>query len=234
MTTETAVKARPISFNAEMVNALLAGRKTMTRRIVKPQPLEMVDGEPFKYSNDGNDTLKQIECPYGEVGSQLYVREGLQIVRDTPACDEPKGPYACYAADGSHIWHKRIAGRVLWRWQKPTLAPMFMPRILSRITLEIAEIRVERVCEISNVDALAEGCESNECPDCDGSGDEVSGEFKGQPCANCSGEGRLSESTNFRRLWQSIHGDDEVKSWQSNPYVWAISFRVIEPQVLAP
>jgi len=114
---------RPIVFSTAMVNALLEGRKTQTRTMMKLPP---------------NSSYT--------VGDRLWVQESLRGVVDTTIDDGETMPIAAYQADGSHIWTKDKF-RVPWRWAQPYLSPSQMPRKLSRITLEITAVRVERLNE---------------------------------------------------------------------------------------
>lgn len=151
-TTET--KSKPILFSAPMVQAILAGRKTMTRRVVKEQPKRgayiaynvilgwnIYRGDPL----DGNrDPIKE---PY-QIGDRLYVKESL--VRNAAGL-------ADYVADGSPV----ISGgeALAWPWRVKHLTGRYMPRKLSRITLRIKSVGVERLQDISEADAVAEGFE---------------------------------------------------------------------------
>lgn len=151
----TAIKERPILFSAPMVRALLDGRKTQTRRVVKwkfgpngtpATPIETVDqfadlvqglaenlsGDPVPFA--------ACKCPYGVPGDRLWVRETWQ---DIGCEDRTEYIYLASVADGHH---------------PPTWRPsIHMPRAASRITLEVVSVRVERVRDISEADAIAEG-----------------------------------------------------------------------------
>lgn len=194
------MKERPILFSAEMVRAILGGRKTQTRRVIKdPHGLlknytptgKTVDyGYGTRCGVKFSDTTMTIPCPYGQPGDRLWVREAFGLDFDDAilyrACKYGSKPFD----PGQEI-----------RW-KP---PIHMPRVASRIDLEITEVRVERLQDISEADALAEGCE--EGPD-----DDVTG-----------GSTAYQE---FAKLWCKIKGAD---SWVANPWVWAISFKRIKP-----
>lgn len=135
------MKQRPILFSSEMVRAILDGRKTQTRRIIKPQPAGE-DG-PFK------DYVK--DCKYGQPGDRLWVRETWATHpfynKVRPSDLKPAYTHVFYkAANNVNLSH------YAWR---PSI---FMPRWASRITLEITGVRVERVQEINYGDAVAEGC----------------------------------------------------------------------------
>lgn len=133
---------RPILFSAPMVRAILEGRKTQTRRIVKPQPLWVADPSvPFKTADA--DPKGVIRCPYGRPGDRLWVRETWT----EESVDAEDGHYRPdYRATAN--------GQPLGKW-KPSI---HMPRWASRITLEITGVRVERLRQITGPDAHAEGC----------------------------------------------------------------------------
>lgn len=190
------MKARPILFSAPMVRAVLGGCKTQKRMIVKPQPTpdaarfvpwETEEGSWAAQSNSGkmfvNASWQPVVCPYGQPGDRLWVRETFWL-------EEPWKP-------GDYISYRATEQVVLGPW-KPSI---FMPRKASRITLEIVSVRVERLQDISEDDAKAEGVEPY-APD----------------------DGRYVEG--YRELWQSING---AGSWALNPWVWRIEFKVIKP-----
>jgi hypothetical protein len=195
------MKERPILFSAPMVRALLSGTKTQTRRVVKPQPYADEQGNACwngsNFGQDGRGPLfrslaspvpssrtKRVHCPYGAPGDRLWVRETW--------CSLTTG--FAYAADP--IWSRAPGER--WR---PSI---HMPRAASRITLEITGVRVERLQDISEPDAQAEGC-ALECmtPTGDDSGSAIHG------------------PGGYRALWESINGPG---SWEANPWVWVVEF----------
>lgn len=202
-------KVRPIIFSAPMVRAILGGRKTQTRRIVKPQPMladKVVynNGEvgEWRYMHEGwrwrNEEIYEgdpFRCPYGGVGGVLWVRE---VFHTSPH-------FTClYRADyddGALL--PKVVAHGGW---KPSI---HMPRRVSRIALEITGIRVERLQEISEADAQAEGAR---CVDA------VTGREVLFPIGSRIGSYRV----HYRAIWESIHG---AGSWESNPFVWVIEFR---------
>lgn len=213
------MKTRPILMSAPMVRAILAGTKTQTRRVVKPVPSTLVDGfylpfkdEPNNWHGFGGDLIYWYgSCPYGQPGDRLWVRETWM---PDPPCDGTWG-YTAWA--GSRIG--QIAA-VPERFQHPAFCNyraswlhgtdglrwtpgIHMPRWASRITLEVTGVRVERLQDISEKDAWAEGCE--------GYDDDVTG-----------GKSGYSE---FHDLWEQINGPE---SWAANPWVWCVSFRRLE------
>lgn len=182
---------KPILFSSDMVKALLAGTKTQTRRLVKPQP---------QISHD-------IDCPYGKPGDLLWVRETWCPVDDS---DFDGGEWIDYRAtpkyEASHPagWENEPDSPDALKW-RPSI---HMPRWASRITLRITDVRVERLQEISEADAIAEGCPAVSLYSLD--------------CES------TPPSHHFRALWESINGKG---SWDENPWVWAITFEVIKQNV---
>ena len=211
------MKERPILFSAPMVRAILAGTKTQTRRVVKPQPVELPDFNRGRMSYNvrgnvyraWNPAVMDPSCPYGQTGDRLWVRETFMDLRGTGVehRPDPRGPlqrYA-YAADhqpGSFGDEARKSYGLKW---KPSI---HMPRWASRITLEITGVRVERLQDISEADAQAEGC-SLECmtPTGDDSGSAIYG------------------PGGYLALWESING---AGSWDVNPWVWVVEFKRVE------
>jgi len=196
------MKTRPILFKGEMVRAILAGRKTQTRRIVKPQPIPFQPNYPHPEAEClaaigkpwmpvGGVNVERWKCPHGSIGDRLWVRETFQT--GEYAQNEPRG--AVYRATNPD-WQTQEG----WKW-KPSL---FMPRSLSRITLEITGVRCERLQNISEADAKAEGCDGN-CPV-----GYIPAHQK-SPCVY-----------RYAQLWESING---AGSWSENPWVWVIEFK---------
>lgn len=220
------MKERPILFSGAMVRAILSGRKTQTRRVCKSLIWTDVEDMPPNCTRYGNVAVVQ-KCPYGESGDRLWVKETFST---DAVCMYPC-PQAWYRATdfndrsdlkGWHVCPKHARGRwadclACWeeregrkfRW-KPSI---FMPRLLSRITLEIVSVRVERLEDISEADALAEGIERD------------AAEFKNYnvkdkafPWVGGSGAAVFS----YRTLWESING---AGSWEANPWVWVVEFK---------
>jgi hypothetical protein len=195
------IKERPILFQGDMVRALLDGRKGQTRRLVKPQP-EVSDkghlmGEWLRKPLDGL-LLPQLQditihCPFGQIGDRLWVRES--IVRGY--CGDMD--MSRYAADGMPT----VADA--WPWKRNNLASIHCPRGLSRILLEVTGVRVERLNDISEADAKAEGCE---------------------PSIVGADLDHLKYRAGYQTLWERINSD---VIWEANPYVWVVAFRRIWP-----
>ena len=252
---------RPILFSASMVRALLAGTKTQTRRVVKPQPpaqfvdyngghpasFDVSSGRPgFCWSLGRADASqrfwpgmhKQVYCPYGAPGDRLWVRE-------TWARDSEDGAvfYRADVGTGNEAddWQHNIDfGASGYRW-RPSI---HMPRAASRITLEITAVRVERLQDISEADAIAEGVQPMASPLAvntwwqgykDFDGDLIHQQFKGDEPPDWMIEPKKMKPLThlnrsavdmYRALWIQLHG---VESWDANPWVWVLTFRRVEP-----
>ena len=200
----TSMKERPILFSKPMVQAILVGRKTMTRRVIKPQPdsrgLRTTDVLFEDYHG------KEFKCPY-ELGMILWVRETFRNAHGMPT--GPRYEYKATALkDGVPI-------------DEPWKPSIFMPREACRIMLEITNIRVERLQDISEEDAINEGVEiAAYRPDII---------YKQYTLDDNKRKIKLSgwETAyySFKSLWQSINGPE---SWTANPWVWVIEFKRID------
>jgi hypothetical protein len=212
------MKTRPILFSALMVRALLNGTKTQTRRIVKPQ--ESIHGPcqsgglfwiPPDMQGDPEPncpTVRAVDrCPYGQPGDRLWVKETWNTSaqwQGRKPTDIPEGVPIFFAADYSAAGCETC---------KPWHPSLFMRQWMSRITLEIVSVRVERLQSISKEDAVAEGLETTE-PGMFKSYDSKLGWL-------AVDDARLS----YRTLWESINGEG---SWDANPWVWVVEFRRVK------
>ncbi|MFU5901821.1 hypothetical protein ACM7UC_22795 [Pseudomonas aeruginosa] len=234
------MKERPILFTGPMVRALLEGRKTATRRIAKPvkhPDLGNIYAPGALVLEREPQHVIDRACPYGQPGDRLWVRETWGVISNTwdergnmvdwtpdrpatPIRDLPFGSgyysgHAIYAADGPMEWAGDDDGggesRSAW---KPSI---HMPRAISRILLEITAVRVERLQDITDDQAEAEGVERPEnitnVDVWDGAERELFNAMN-QPRAR------------FRRLWSDINGSE---SWDSNPWVWVVEFKRVTP-----
>ena len=223
------MKERPILFSAPMVQALLSGSKTQTRRVVKPKIAEPLDYFGSKSDDDDDDrTLDEllgqrteekglrvwcadypeegsvvVRCPHGQPGDRLWVRETWQK-----------------AGGGTGYWYRATDDKAdngaspVGHW-KPSI---HMPRAASRITLEITGVRVERLQDISEADCWAEGVYAGNACRCKNPLDFV------RSCGHCGL--RLIDAVGlYQTLWESINGPG---SWGLNPWVWVIEFKVLE------
>lgn len=237
------MKERPILFSGPMVKALLSGAKTQTRRLVGLDTLQVSNTPGYDLTWRGRAPLRSIAqqrrhsggcwqdvstgrflglCPYGVPGDRLWVREtwASSRVHDTT---RPSGlpmaageaPTTWYAADGTaeESWLNR--GR--WR---PSI---HMPRWASRITLEVTDVRVERLQDISEEDARAEGMDWAAPLVLPG---ERIDDDREDPREVGYGSGSFALQ-NFRKLWDSING--KRVPWATNPWVFAISFKRLSP-----
>jgi hypothetical protein len=231
-TSKSDPKERPALFSGPMVRAIRECRKTQTRRIIKPQP----PSKKFFLSESGQDcgffNCKPNEwrmsgavgvarsemgsawpkdftwrCPYGQPGDRLWVRETAKATASEEGLD-------CihYAADD---FCREITNDEIERWRKMRgyrkgdgswVTSIHMPRWASRITLEITGVRVERLQDITETDAAAEGL---------GFDSNLMGPWEGHATARDA----------FRSLWESINGPE---SWALNPFVWVLEFKRLE------
>ena len=205
------MKERPILFSAPMVRAILAGSKTQTRRALAPDLFMSSGGAVVRMASAGPATtgIREAHCPYWrEPGDRLWVRETWREWSDAAWH---------YAADGLVLPKQRdrelaefLAQRAPFTWESYTWRPsIHMPRWASRITLEVTGVRVERLQDISEADAIAEGITYSEA--LQGWHTEEGRHFH---CA--------APPKSYAGLWESINGPG---SWDANPWCWVIEFR---------
>lgn len=217
MSAQTEVKERPILFNAAMVNAILAGRKTQTRRVIPYSYLLIGDDAGYPdygfVDTNGREVCAYSKCPYGKPGDRLWVREAHR------ACDHFEiGTCVEYRADNVVIKPEWPDTQTGWKWEQDANATdweswrpsIHMPRWASRISLDVTRVRVQRLRDISEEDAQAEGCP---------------GVAFGR--GSCGDEGVLP-TDQFIPLWDSINAKRGF-GWDTNPWVWVIEFRAIKP-----
>lgn len=250
------VKERPIVMSGPIVVATIEGRKTQTRRLVRALPNGLApqcyvgrNGERWTFTGgDRAGDAHGLRCPYGASEDRLWVKEawgvgtrphpahgwidGLEYKADALAGDDALPLREVAPPEGVSLSDFEGKG---WR------SPRFMPRWASRLTLEITEIRVQRLQDISEEDARGEGVElpcvvDADCPP-----------GKGRPLIRLTGpcppirylaDPRAASIADMRRaefasLWDSINGKRLVggqpATWKANPWVWAISYRVVNP-----
>ena len=207
------MKERPIIFSGEMVRAILEGRKTQTRRVVKPQPEAVHDGEPYwfiggyrawNYRPSSAVPLRAggnpLPCPYGQPGDRLWVRETWK-----PCFDDGSGTAYRAARTPGTPEHKGP-------WKPST----FMPRDRSRLTLVIESVRVERVQAITWADAAAEAVTIGKIRQSVGYPAPWRGYMRDENPVEA-----------FNRLWDSINAKSGF-GWAVNPWVWVITFKRVE------
>lgn len=238
MTHVTETKEHPILFNGPMVRAIMEGRKTQTRRVVKtqrtsgPHQIDDLVGSP-----DAIAAFIRHKCPYGVPGGRLWVRETWADV------NTEEGPALMYRADnhvipwrsfctefgpdlgsGPSMDYEKYPGNYTMWWSdlqngedghswRPSI---FMPRWACRIMPEVVDVRVERLQEISEGDVKAEGIKHD--PEC------------GYQIATGDYRGSLTRSASlaFWALWDSINKKRGF-GWDTNPWVWVVEFRKCEP-----
>lgn len=217
---------KPIIFSTEMVRAILEGRKTQTRRVVRPQP---PDGEafygprlyyPVAIDKDGmmGPADKPIfgissegwgtKCPY-QPGRVLWVRETWGK-REVVA-----GEYHYKADYPAHVLQGLFSAKAGWRWSPP----IYMPKKAARLFLRVTGVRAEYLEEITDSDARAEGIKDGGCLSCGNN----------EPCG-CE-EPMPSPVDAFIRVWDSINAKRGY-GWNANPLVWVIEFERVDPSEL--
>lgn len=224
------MKERPILFSAPMVRAILDGSKTQTRRAVKPPrtrpafilqdhgngwwPYQSDDGESA-LCNDGNE--HPYNCPYGKPGEQLWVRETWR--HTASSLDEARAitedMCSGTAVDYRATYIDECVRELGFSKADAEMADSFevwrpsihMPRWASRITLEITAVRVERLHDISEADAVAEG---------------IARRGEGWAWYSDPWAYTMSPVTSYSDLWESINGP---QSWEANPWAWVIEFK---------
>lgn len=227
-------KERPILFSGEMVRAILDGRKSVTRRVVKWEPYEPGLNLDFSGLSVGhyntsnpasgwvlysrgrggcwNQRTKPLFSPYGQPGDRLWVRETWchqadedeRILSDKFWYEATDGDKGIVKLDDDGGVAERKDGSEASPW----ISPIFMPRKASRITLEVTGVRVERVQEITEDQAKAEGCG----PLVEDDGSVTCGRRK----------------TVFQRLWDSLNAKRGF-GWDKNPWVWVVEFKRVTP-----
>ena len=189
------MKETGMLFTSPMVRAILEGRKTQTRRVAKP----------VKHPSLGNlytpgalvmerepQHVIDRACPLGQPGDRIYVRETFS--------QHPEWGQLAFRADGEEF--EDADG---WLWEPKWIPSIHMPKYLARIWLEITGVRLERIQDISEADALAEGAR-----------------FELASIDSVRIGATASFLSGFRNIWESTGGD-----WDANPWVWAIDFKVL-------
>ncbi|HCF1489572.1 TPA: hypothetical protein NH848_002242 [Pseudomonas aeruginosa] len=239
------MKERPILFSGPMVRAILEGRKTVTRRVMKPQPTPCKDGGhhwPCKVHQSMLHVERELQngegcwcglaeaaCPHGQPGDRLWVRETWT---DVNMCGAPA---LAYRADEDIRDLMEEPGflddRGAFNYDDPRVKPypfaywyaeldqarwrpsIHMPRWASRILLEITAVRVERLQDISEEQALAEGVHGEPC------------DHARQACSDIGCWGDTAKGA-FGFLWEQLNG---AGAWQANPWVWVVEFKRVTP-----
>lgn len=194
------MRERPILFSGPMVRAIIDGRKTVTRRIAKPVKHpdlgNIYTPGALVLENEPQHVIDRA-CPYGQPGDRLWVRETFAVYGDK------KMHVIHYRADRPyHVGQKGMG-------YKPSI---HMPRWACRILLEITAVRVERLQDISEEQAEAEGVKGEPC------------DHARQACADIGCWGDTAKGA-FGFLWESLNGSG---SWAANPWVWVVEFKRVE------
>lgn len=226
------MKESPILMPAPMVRALLEGRKTQTRRIIKKQPTDWTTGPMPGCSAswpavERKGLCEYMTCPYGLPGDRLWIKEAWTGTWH-PTRQSENHMLLHYRADESERFIDAPEDYVLPKAAAKVgnwVTPLFMPRWASRIILEVTEVRVERLQEVSTEDVTAEGtpgmvCGKYQCERCNGRGRNVTWP---SGCPHCEGSG-LTPKKYYEALWESING---AVSWDANPFVWVIVFKKV-------
>lgn len=196
------MKERPILMHARSINGILEGRKTQTRRIIKPAP-GLDESKSSALVNEAWQAgFVDAKCPFGVPGDRLWVRETWSA----PHAFDGHPPRLIPAGTTFHYAATEERGGLLWR---PSI---HMPRWASRLTLEVTGIRVERAQDISFADCRAEGCDPN---------------WQGlapHPDCNCDGK-HVGEKWHFRELWDDTNGKG---AWDRNDWCWVVEFKRLE------
>lgn len=217
------MKERSILFNAEMVRAVLDGRKTQTRRVIKPQPQRDENGGLFW---KGDEPLWPEDCPYGQLGDRLLIKErhllnGHWQRNGVTKAGRPAWRFVCDKSKGVMFYDDppiEICTRkdqVGWFRR----GPRFMPRWAVRTKCNLTGVRVEMVQEITPEDCEAEG---------------ITGGTHASPCNGLPYENYYTNGLTyaeprgaFRDLWNSINAKRGY-SWAENPWVWVVEFELAE------
>lgn len=219
-------------FKGPMVNAILKGTKTQTRRVVKD-----VDGRNWirlkgGFGNHVTDKRSLIACPYGMVGDRLWVRENFAYTGNEDGhLVGKKGELVHWAKDAEVLYQSDYYRGDYGLWTRdrprrlfegPWRPSIFMPKEVSRILLQITDVRVQRLQDISEADSVAEGVAY------DGGWDEAPGGGYQDYSKKEEDFGCLTAKDSYRTLWDSINGKRKGMDWRSNPWVWAITFKRVK------
>ena len=232
------IKERPILFSAPMVRAILEGRKTVTRRAIKVQPRIDASGNfcvgNSNYGQDGygKPVTKHFVngcCPYGKPGDRLWVRETFALLGNEDGCcidwqdnlvkGDERGAARIYRAScpPGDYGLNQIPAKAEWKPDTEAMEydgawrpSIHMPRWASRILLEITDVRVERLQDITYEQAAAEGVHR--------------GPLREWCASDEGGACHKYPVPAFRDLWQSVGG-----SWDANPWVWVVEFKRVTP-----
>lgn len=219
-------KERPILFSGAMVRAILDGRKTQTRRVVKPQPMANVNGWDWSWPipgknvtpgtrdywrNDAKNPIAPRYCPHGQPGDRLWVRETTKArpLLNMFTGEATNAICGAYVADDEPVLEER-GFDLAWWYSRKTCPAIHMPRAACRLVLEVTGVRVERLNDCSEADALAEGVTAT----ADDAFHIEHDMYRATDPVEC-----------YARLWAAING---AESWAGSPWVWVVEFRRVQ------
>ncbi len=208
------MKTRPIIFQPEMVRAILDGRKSQTRRVIKPQPYILTGTQPDEWPDEYPEL-----CPCGVPGDRFWVREAHQFIspderwRPIEECNivyraTDEHPGFCARTYEEHMGYKETGKDICYPW-RPSI---HLSRKYSRLTLEITNVRVERVQDISYQDVFCEGIDRRNIRSFELFGD--------------SEHRLLVVRRHFQVLWDKMHKKSGF-GWSDNPWVWVVEFKKV-------
>lgn len=216
--TATEKRERPIIFSSEMVRQILSGNKTQTRRVVKsPKSFgefrdvfddDYLTSHGFIAIDTSIGHGFKIRCPYGKIGDSLWVREAFMEKVDIGLGHN----FYQYKATPDNWQFAPNLGDKVWR------PSVFMPREASRLTLEITNIKVERLQDITEAGAQAEGIK----PTC-----KTINSYSPTTARAQEHTETIPAKENFKVLWDKINGKREGCSWSDNPFVWVVEFKKV-------
>ncbi|EJL6764551.1 hypothetical protein [Vibrio cholerae] len=202
------MKVVPMIFNTDMVKALMAGDKVVTRRPVKIDYERGMNGPVVRGRNGEVSVLSFAPiaglCPFGNIGDLIYVRETFRMFNHSDECG--CSDYCACPPSGTPVYFATCGGDSESKW-KPSI---HMPRTASRLTLKVTDVRIERVQDITEEQAIKEGINKHHK----------------LPAFKSPIGYHTSPVYAFEELWNSIYGN-----WEENPYVWVIEFEVIHQNV---
>lgn len=214
------MKQTPLLFKTEMVRSIIAGTKTQTRRIIKGIPLKLIDIAEYP----GEYLIENNYCPFGKPGDMFWVKENFSVrsIAAQSIWFEIKYEFEVNGLKKKNISEYNFPASIVNKWTYHTESTkknkLFMPKAAARLWLQIESIKAERLNDITDEDAIAEGIE---LIDFDHAGLKWYKLYQNSPTDD---DATTSPKKAFRSLWENINGPG---SWYQNPLVWAIKFKQI-------